>query len=90
MLHIAVIVGIAYAGMAILGYTAVLPILRAGREADRSKAADELEPPLGAQPIEVQAPAPAKPRSAAGVARVRHGRFARRARRPLAVRRPGV
>lgn len=87
MLHIALIVGVAYLAVAVLGYLVIFPILRAGREADRSMA-EELELSAVAEEVEapVEAPAAAAPRSA----RLRSGRFARRARRPLAARRPGA
>jgi hypothetical protein len=94
VLHIALIVGVAYLAVAILGFLVIFPILRAGREADRSMAAEQFELPVSAEEAELPAVAQAAAAAAASVskapARTRSRRFARRARRPVAVRRPGV
>jgi hypothetical protein len=90
--HIALIVGIAYVGTAVLGYLVVFPILRAGKEADRSMAEEEVQLPVTAEaagePVPTPAAAAERAASQQQSARVRVGRFARRPRRPVAARRP--
>jgi hypothetical protein len=78
VLHIALIVAGAYACAAVLAYLLVLPILRAGRAADESMAAEELPQQAAA---EDDKPAPAR-------RRFRRRRAARRIVVPLAGRRP--
>jgi hypothetical protein len=91
--HIALIVGIAYVGTAVLGYLVVFPILRAGKEADRSMAEEEevqlsVTAEAAGEPVPTPAAAAERAASQQQSARVRVGRFARRARRPVAARRP--